>query len=59
MGRLNSGGNSLTIENTTVSPPLPVLQAIRFIGGATGNTITNCSVKGANFDVGCHQSGYP
>ncbi|MFN8305987.1 MAG: hypothetical protein U0T79_04365 [Ferruginibacter sp.] len=43
---LNSGGNSLTIENTTVSATSGTA-TIRFIGGATGNTITNCSVKGA------------
>ncbi|HAO47324.1 MAG TPA: hypothetical protein DCQ97_10385, partial [Chitinophagaceae bacterium] len=43
---LNSGGNSLTIENTTVSATSGT-STVRFIGGATGNTITNCSVKGA------------
>jgi trimeric autotransporter adhesin len=43
---LNTGGNSLTIENTTVSATSGT-STIRFIGGATGNTITNCSLKGA------------
>ena len=43
---LNTGGNSLIIENTTVSATAET-STIRFIGGATGNTITNCSVKGA------------
>jgi trimeric autotransporter adhesin len=38
--------NSLTIENTTVSAT-PGTSTIRFVGGATGNTITNCSIKGA------------
>ncbi len=43
---LNTGGNSLTIENTTVSATSGTA-TIRFIGGATGNTITNCFLKGA------------
>ncbi|MBK9984663.1 MAG: hypothetical protein IPP15_20250 [Saprospiraceae bacterium] len=43
---LNSGGNSLIIENTTVSATSGT-STIRFIGGATTNTITNCSLKGA------------
>ena len=43
---LNSGGNSLTIENTTVSATSGT-STIRFIGGAANNTITNCSVKGS------------
>jgi hypothetical protein len=43
---LNSGGNTLTIENTTVSATSGT-STIRFIGGATNNTITNCILKGA------------
>ena len=43
---LNSSGNSLTIENTTVSATAGT-STIQFIGGATGNTITRCTLKGA------------
>lgn len=43
---LNTGGNSLTIANTTVSATSGT-STIRFIGGATGNTITNCNVQGS------------
>ncbi|TRV26892.1 MAG: hypothetical protein EWV88_05660, partial [Microcystis wesenbergii Mw_MB_S_20031200_S109D] len=43
---LNSGGNSLTISNTTASATSNT-STIRFIGGATNNTITNCSVLGS------------
>jgi len=43
---LNTGGNTLTIENTTASASSGT-STIRFIGGATNNTITNCSIKGA------------
>jgi hypothetical protein len=43
---LNSGGNSLTIANTTVAATSGTA-TIRFIGGATSNTITNCSVQGS------------
>lgn len=43
---VNAGNFSLTIENTTVSATTGT-STIRFLGGATGNTITNCSVKGA------------
>jgi len=43
---LNSGGNSLTIVNTTVSATSGT-STIRFIGGATGNTITNANIQGA------------
>lgn len=43
---VNAGNFSLTIENTTVSATTGT-STIRFVGGATGNTITNCSVKGA------------
>ena len=43
---LNSGGNSLTIENTTASATSGT-STIRFIADATNNTITNCAVLGA------------
>jgi hypothetical protein len=43
---LNSGGNSLTIANTTVSAT-SITSTIRFIGGATGNTITNSNIQGS------------
>jgi trimeric autotransporter adhesin len=41
-----NGFNRLTFENTTVSATAGT-STIRFVGGATGNTITNCSIKGA------------
>lgn len=43
---LNSGGNALTIENTTVAATSGT-STIRFIGGATNNIITRCSLKGS------------
>ncbi|MDF2447727.1 MAG: hypothetical protein K0R26_231 [Bacteroidota bacterium] len=43
---LYSGGNSLTISNTTASGTSGT-STIRFIGGATSNTITNCFVFGS------------
>src|SRR6185436_12155073 len=43
---LNTGGNSLTIANTTVSATSGTA-TIRFIGGATGNTITNANLLGS------------
>jgi hypothetical protein len=43
---LNTGGNALTISNTTVSST-SVTSTIRFIGGATNNTITNSSILGS------------
>jgi hypothetical protein len=43
---LNTGGNSLVIENTTVSATSGT-STIRFIGGATNNIITKCALKGA------------
>ena len=42
---LNTGGNSLTIVNTTVGGSGTA--TIRFINGAINNTITNCTVLGA------------
>ncbi|HRH38373.1 MAG TPA: hypothetical protein PK760_08515, partial [Flavobacteriales bacterium] len=43
---LNISGNALVIANTTVSATSGT-STIRFIGGATNNTITNCSVQGS------------
>mgnify|MGYP001310950592 FL=1 len=43
---LNTGGNSLTISNTTISAT-SITSTIRFIGGATNNTVTNCSIQGS------------
>jgi hypothetical protein len=44
---LNSGGNSLTISNTTVSNTAGT-STIRLINGAQGNTITRCFVLGSS-----------
>lgn len=44
---LNTGGNSLTISNTTASATSGTA-TIRFIGGATSNTITNSTILGSN-----------
>ncbi len=44
---LNTGGNSLTIANTTVSATT-VTSTIRLIGGATNNTITNSDIQGSS-----------
>ena len=43
---LNSGGNALTIANTTVSATTGTA-TIRFIGGATNNTVTNSMILGS------------
>ena len=43
---LNTGGNALTISNTTVSATSGT-STIRFIDGATGNTITNATIQGS------------
>lgn len=43
---LNTGGNSLTIENTTASPTSNT-STITFIGDAQSNTITNSTILGA------------
>lgn len=44
---LNTGGNSLTISNLTVSST-PGTSTIRFINGASNNTITNCKILGSS-----------
>lgn len=43
---LNTGGNSLTISNTTASGTSNT-STIRFAADATNNTITNCSILGS------------
>ncbi|MBI5216970.1 MAG: proprotein convertase P-domain-containing protein [Ignavibacteriae bacterium] len=43
---LNSGGNSLTISNTTSSATSGT-STIKFMEGATNNTVTNCTVLGS------------
>lgn len=43
---LNTGGNALTISNTTVSA-ISGTSTIRFQGDATNNTITRCSILGS------------
>lgn len=43
---LNSGGNSLTISNTTVSNTSNT-STIRFVDGATNNVITNSNIQGS------------
>jgi hypothetical protein len=44
---LNTGGNSLTISNTTASATAGTT-TVRFIADATNNTITNCSIFGSS-----------
>jgi hypothetical protein len=44
---LNTGGNSLTISNTTASATSGT-STLLFVGDATNNTITNCSVLGSH-----------
>ena len=44
---LNSGGNSLTISNTTASATAST-STIRLINGASGDTVTNCAVLGSS-----------
>ncbi|AWA29764.1 hypothetical protein HYN48_06555 [Flavobacterium magnum] len=43
---LNTGGNSLTISNTSIAATSGT-STLKFIGGATSNTITNCNVLGS------------
>lgn len=43
---LNTGGNSLTISNTSTSSTAGT-STIRFIGDASGNTVTNSSILGS------------
>ena len=41
---LNSGGNALTLRNTNTSATASTLT---FIGGASNNTVTNCTIEGS------------
>ena len=43
---LNTGGNGLTISNTSTSATVGT-STIKFINDATNNTITNCSILGS------------
>ncbi len=45
---LNTGGNSLTIENTSIGTVLSPSSTIRFINDATNNIVQNCTIKGAS-----------
>lgn len=42
---INTGGNGLTISNTSTAASASTIQ---FIGGATNNTITNCEILGSS-----------
>ena len=44
---LNTGGNSLTISNTTVSATAGT-STIQFVADATNNTVTNCSIQSSS-----------
>ncbi|HEX2901469.1 MAG TPA: hypothetical protein VHS96_17270, partial [Bacteroidia bacterium] len=44
---LNSSGNALTIQNTTVATTSGT-STIRFIGDATNNVITRCAIQGSS-----------
>jgi subtilisin-like proprotein convertase family protein len=44
---LNTGGNSLTISNTTIGTTLGS-GTIRFIADASNNTVTNCTILGSS-----------
>jgi hypothetical protein len=53
----NTGGNSLTIANTTASATVGT-STIRFINGAQNNTITNCTIQGSSLvTVGANAGG--
>jgi len=44
---LNASGNSLIISNTSISI-LSGTSTVRFVNGATANTITNCTILGSS-----------
>ncbi|MGB7923587.1 MAG: Calx-beta domain-containing protein [Pyrinomonadaceae bacterium] len=44
---LNTGGNSLTLSNTTIGTTAGS-STIRFIADASNNTVTNCSIQGSS-----------
>ncbi|MCD6658851.1 MAG: hypothetical protein LT105_01690, partial [Lentimicrobium sp.] len=43
---VNTGGNSLTIENLSISD-ISGTSTIRFINNASNNTVKNCTIKGS------------
>ncbi|MEI6139630.1 MAG: hypothetical protein WCP85_10220, partial [Mariniphaga sp.] len=53
---LNSGGNSLTISNTSTSATAGT-STIRFINDASNNTIENCTLTGSEMVVNSPTSG--
>ncbi|MBL0357926.1 MAG: hypothetical protein IPP72_14075 [Chitinophagaceae bacterium] len=53
---LNTGGNSLTISNTTVSATAGT-STIKFFGDANNNTITNCSILGSSTTAAASNGG--
>ena len=44
---LNTGGNSLTLTNTSTSSTAET-STVRFINGATNNLLTNCTIRGSS-----------
>ncbi|RYY87202.1 MAG: hypothetical protein EOO15_12525 [Chitinophagaceae bacterium] len=44
---INSGGNSLTLQNASTSSTLGT-STVRLINGATNNTVTNCTLQGSS-----------
>jgi len=53
---LNSGGNALTLSNTTVANTAGT-STIRFINGATGNTVTRTTVLGSSTTLMANAGG--
>jgi trimeric autotransporter adhesin len=51
---LNTGGNTLTISNTSTAS---ATSTIRFVGGATTNTLTNCTILGASLSPAGNTGG--
>ena len=45
---LNTGGNSLTLENISMGLVSSPASTIRFINDATNNTVQNCTIKGSS-----------
>jgi len=45
---LNTGGNSLTLENISMGLVSRPASTIRFINDATNNTVQNCTIKGSS-----------
>ena len=53
---LNTGGNSLTLANTTVGTTAST-STIRFLNGATSNVIKNCTILGSSTATAGNASG--